>query len=95
MTRTYHVVPPDVALHGVVGILRPAGASVPQPGLAGQHLQPVQEDARVEDEPPAALAELGDGGGHAGPSLVPEPSLHLQQSPRHPSASASTTDLYL
>ena len=76
---TYHVVPPDVPLHGVVGVLCPAHPHIPQPGLAGEGPHSVQEHGGVEDEPPGALAELGGGGGQVSSPLVSEPSLNLHQ----------------
>ena len=76
---TYHVVPPDVPLHGVVGVLRPAHPHIPQPGLAGEGPSPVEEDGGVEDEPPGSLAELGGGGGHVSSPLVAEPALDLHR----------------
>ena len=75
--RTNHVVEPDVPADGVVGVLLPAGAHVPQPGLVVEDAEAVDEHDGVEDEPPAALAELGEGGGQVGSPLLPEPSLHL------------------
>ena len=74
---TNHVVEPDVPADGVVGVLLPAGPHVPQPGLVVEDAQAVDEHDGVEDEPPAALAELGEGGGQVGSPLLPEPSLHL------------------
>ena len=76
---TNHVVEPDVPADGVVGVLLPAGPHVPQPGLVVEDAQAVDEHDGVEDEPPAALAELGEGGGHGGPPPVSEPSLNLEQ----------------
>ena len=61
--RTNHVVEPDVPADGVVGVLLPAGPHVPQPGLVVEDAEAVDEHDGVEDEPPAALAELGEGGG--------------------------------
>ena len=75
--RTNHVVEPDVPADGVVGVLLPAGAHVPQPGLVVEDAEAVDEHDGVEDEPPAALAELGEGGRQVGSPLLPEPSLHL------------------
>ena len=74
---TNHVVEPDVPADGVVGVLLPAGPHVPQPGLVVEDAQAVDEHDGVEDEPPAALAELGESGGQVGSPLFPEPSLHL------------------
>ena len=74
---TNHVVEPDVPADGVVGVLLPAGPHVPQPGLVVEDAQAVDEHDGVEDEPPAALAELGESGGQVGSPLLPEPSLHL------------------
>ena len=62
----------------MVRILLPTGSHVPEPRLAVEDAEPVAEHHRVEDEPPAALAELGQGGGHVGSPSVSEPSLHLQ-----------------
>ena len=76
---TYHVVPPDIPVHDVVGVLSPAHPDIPQPGLAGEGPHPVEEDGGVEDEPPGALAELGGGGRHVGSPLVSEPALNLHQ----------------
>ena len=76
---TYHVVEPDVPAHSMIRILFPASSNIPEPGLAVENNETVDEHAGVEDEPPAALAELGEGGGHGGPPPVSEPSLNLEQ----------------
>ena len=78
---TEHIVEPDVPADGVVRILLPAGPSVPQPGLVEQDPDPADEAARVEEEPPAALAKLCHPGGHFGSPPVSVPSLNLNLSP--------------
>ena len=75
--RTNHVVEPDVPADGVVGVLLPAGAHVPQPGLVVEDPQAVEEYDAIEEEPPALLAELGESGRYTCSPLLTEPSLHL------------------
>ena len=77
--RTSHVVEPDVPADGVEGVVLPAHAHVPQPGLVVEDPQAVEEYDAVEEEPPALLAELGEGGGYTCSPLLTEPSLHLEQ----------------
>ena len=77
---TEHIVEPDVPADGVVRILLPAGPCVPQPGLVEQDPDPTDEAARVEEEPPAALAKLGHPCGHFGSPPVSVPSLNLNLS---------------
>ena len=74
---TCHVVEPDVPADGVEGVVLPAHAHVPQPGLVVEDAQAVGENDAVEEEPPALLAELGEGGGYTCTPLLTEPSLHL------------------
>ena len=77
--RTSHVVEPDVPTDGVEGVVLPAHAHVPQPGLVVEDPQAVEEYDAVEEEPPALLAELGEGGRYTCSPLLTEPSLHLEQ----------------
>ena len=77
--HTCHVVEPDVPADGMEGVVLPAHAHVPQPGLVVEDPQAVGENDAVEEEPPALLAELGEGGGYTCTPLLTEPSLHLEK----------------
>ena len=63
--------------HLVFRIVHPASVDVPEPVFGPQHEEAVHEDAGVEDEPPARLAELLQRGRLLGLLPLAEPSLHL------------------
>ena len=63
--------------HLVFRVVHPASVDVPEPVFGPQHEEAVHEDAGVEDEPPARLAELLQRGRLLGLLPLAEPSLHL------------------